>query len=48
MSATKITAKVVRQDQIATDIYSLILEAGAVAVNAKAGQFVSLYSKDDE
>ena len=46
MSATKITAKVVRQDQIATDIYSLILEAGAVAVNAKAGQFVSLYSKD--
>ncbi len=46
MSATKITARVVRQDQIATDIYSLILEAGAVAVNAKAGQFVSLYCKE--
>ena len=46
MSAVKITARVVRQDQIATDIYSLVLAAGGVAVNAKAGQFVSLYSKD--
>lgn len=43
---TKITARVVSQDQIATDIYSLVLEAGGVAVHAKAGQFVSLYSKD--
>ena len=46
MSATKITARVISQDCLATDIYSLVLEAGAVAVHAKAGQFVSLYSKD--
>lgn len=43
---TKITARVVSQDQIATDIYSLVLEAGGIAVHAKAGQFVSLYSRD--
>ncbi len=46
MGATKITAKVVSQEKLATDVYSLILKAEEVAVSAKAGQFVSLYSKD--
>ncbi|MBE5925108.1 MAG: dihydroorotate dehydrogenase electron transfer subunit [Lachnospiraceae bacterium] len=46
MGATKVTAKIVSQERIATGIYDMVLEAGAVAVNAQAGQFVSLYSKD--
>ncbi len=46
MSLTKITAKVVSQEKLATDIYSLIIEAPTIAADAKAGQFVSLYSKD--
>ncbi len=46
MSAVKMTARVRRQEQIADDIYSLILETPEIAKQAKAGQFVSLYSKD--
>lgn len=46
MSATKVTAKVVRQEQIASDIFSLILQVPDIAKQAKAGQFVSVYSKD--
>ncbi len=46
MSSTKITAKVVSQEKLATDVYSLIIKADEIAANAKAGQFVSLYSKD--
>lgn len=46
MGATKITAKVVSQEKLATDVYSLVIEAETIAADAKAGQFVSLYSKD--
>ena len=46
MSAAKIKAVVKRQEQLASDIYSLILYAPEIAVEAKAGQFVSEYSKD--
>lgn len=46
MSAVKMTTKVRRQDQIASDIYSLMLYAPEIANQAKAGQFVSVYSKD--
>ncbi len=46
MSASKIISKVVRQDNIATDIFSLEIEAREIVEIAKAGQFVSLYSKD--
>lgn len=46
MSAVKITAKVRSQEKLASDIYSLVLYAPDIAGEAKAGQFVSLYSKD--
>ncbi len=46
MSALKMTAKVRSQVQLASDIYSLVLYAPEIAEQAKAGQFVSLYSKD--
>ena len=40
-------AEVVRQERIASDIYSLWVEAPKIAAEAKAGQFLSLYSADD-
>ena len=40
------TAKVVRQDEIAYEIYSLIISAKEIAEIAKPGQFVNLYSAD--
>lgn len=46
MSAVKMSARVKRQEQLASDIYSLVLHAPEIAGQAKAGQFVSLYSKD--
>ena len=38
-------AVVIRQEEIATDIYSIWLKT-ALAENAKAGQFISVYSKN--
>lgn len=46
MSAVKMTAKVRKQEKLASDIYSLVLYAPDIAIQAKAGQFVSVYSKD--
>lgn len=46
MSAVKMTATVKRQDQLASDIYSLTLYVPEIAKQAQAGQFVSVYSKD--
>ena len=46
MSAIKLAAKVRSQKKLASDIYSLILYVPEIADQAKAGQFVSLYSKD--
>lgn len=46
MSAAKIKAVVKYQEQLASDIYSLTLYAPEIAKEAKAGQFVSVYSKD--
>lgn len=46
MSAVKIKAVVKKQEQLANDVYSLILCAPEIAKEAKAGQFVSVYSKD--
>ena len=46
MSAVKMTAKVESQEKLASDIYSLVLYAPDIVGKAKAGQFVSLYSKD--
>lgn len=39
-------AVVIRQEEIATDIYSLWLRTEQIAANARPGQFVSLYCND--
>ncbi len=38
--------KVVSQEQLASDVYSLWVQTKDIAAAAKAGQFVALYSKD--
>ena len=44
MLKTKVKAVVVSQEQLASDVYSLILQSQGMAQEAKAGQFVSIYS----
>lgn len=46
MSTKKLCAGIVRQDQIAGDIYSMVLLAPEIASQAEAGQFVTLYCSD--
>lgn len=46
MSHSKITARVFSQEPLSEGIYSLWLEAGEIAREAVAGQFVSLYCAD--
>ncbi len=46
MAKRKETAKVLSQDRLSEGIYSLWLEAGEIAAQARAGQFVSVYTKD--
>ncbi len=46
MDKIKMTAKVIRQDEIAYEVYSLLLSAKDIADMAKPGQFVNLYSAD--
>ena len=46
MGAVKTTGKVREQQKLASDIYSLIVYVPEIAREAKAGQFVSVYSKD--
>lgn len=46
MGKVKISADIVRQENIATDIFSLIIRAKEIAASAKPGQFVDLYSSD--
>lgn len=38
------TAIIIRQEEIADDIYSMWLRTEHIAAHAKAGQFVSVYS----
>ena len=40
------TAIIIRQEEIADDIYSMWLDAGEIGKNAVPGQFVSLYSRN--
>lgn len=40
-------ATVIEQKKIASDVYSLWLQTKEIAKAAKAGQFISVYSKDD-
>lgn len=46
MSAVRVNAKIVRQDQIASDIFSMELHAPLIAKQARPGQFVTLYPAD--
>ena len=40
------TAIIIRQEEIADDIYSMWLRTEHIAAHAKAGQFVSVYCND--
>lgn len=42
----KESVKIIRQEQLSVDVFSLWIETKDIAVNAKPGQFVSVYSKD--
>ena len=46
MSAVKMIAKVRSQENLASDIFSLVLHVPEIAEQAKAGQFVSVYRHD--
>lgn len=46
MGKIKIEATVISQMTLATDIYSMLLQADEIATQAHAGQFVSVYTKD--
>lgn len=47
MGIKKINATVVSQDRLASDVFSMWLEVGDMVLEAKAGQFISVYSSDD-
>lgn len=46
MGKVKIQAEIIRQDNIATDIFSMVLQAEPIAAQAVPGQFIDLYSAD--
>ena len=46
MGKIKMTANIIRQEMIGTDIFSMIIQAKEIAVQAKPGQFVDLYCAD--
>lgn len=46
MAQVKLTATVASQEKLAENIYSMWIDAEPVAAQAKAGQFVSVYSGD--
>lgn len=46
MSKIKMTANVIKQDMIGPDIYSLWILAEEIEAQARAGQFLSVYTKD--
>lgn len=46
MGKIKMTANIIRQENIATDIFSMIIKADEIAKEAKPGQFIDCYSAD--
>lgn len=46
MEKTKLTAKVVSQEKLTDDIFSMWIQADEIAKEAKPGQFISVYTKD--
>ncbi|MCD8368897.1 MAG: dihydroorotate dehydrogenase electron transfer subunit [Clostridiales bacterium] len=43
---TKLTARVIRQETLSDDIYSMWIQADAIAKEAVPGQFISVYTRD--
>ena len=46
MSKAKVTAKVISQEPLASDVYSIVLQVGEMALEAVPGQFVAVYCKE--
>ncbi len=46
MAISKVTAEVITQKSLATDIFDMTLRVGDMAAAAKPGQFIAVYSKD--
>src|SRR5699024_4409494 len=46
MAKLKMTSKIISQEMISPDIYSMWLSAGEIAGQAVPGQFISLYCED--
>ena len=46
MGKIKIRANILRQEMIATDVFSMVIQAREIAEQAVPGQFVDLYSAD--
>lgn len=46
MAQKKETARVVSQERLTEDIYSMWIDSGEMVKEAKPGQFISVYSKD--
>lgn len=46
MSKSKIVASVVSQEALASDVFSMWIQADDIAKEAKPGQFISVYTKD--
>lgn len=46
MAAERLHARIIKQEKIASDIYSMEFSAPKIAEQAVAGQFVTLYSRD--
>ena len=43
---SKIRAKILENTELSEDVFSMWIEVGRIAKTAKAGEFVSLYTKD--
>lgn len=46
MAKVKETAQVISQEQLSDDIFSMWIHTEAIASQAHAGQFISVYSND--
>ena len=46
MEKTKLTAKVVSQERLADDIFSMWIQADEISAAARPGQFISVYTKN--
>lgn len=47
MAKVKMTGRILSQEKIATEIYSMWIEAAEIVKEAKPGQFISVYCRDN-